>query len=250
MDFANVRNPQLKLTVTSPRSAWQLFPAAASSITATGKLQASIDGPLHSAAMTGATEITSLNLPRVPDVAPLWPGAPLEAPRLVGIPVGIWSGWHLNFTVRSSQAPTLNLPGAIANIEAQLSGTVAQPVLSGHVQFAGLPGRIGPRSVAIAQADFDFSAGRPRDPSLTLRALGSAYDQPFTVHAAGPLSHLVRFIETEPPLSEDLVRAELSGNGLPVTFMLLAPVAQAAAIEVFAWAPVNVAAPAAATEPQ
>ena len=244
VDFTNIRNPQLKLSATAPRSAWQLFPASASGAMAIGKMQASIEGPLRSGVVTGAVEITSLELPPRIDLTALILGTATAAPAVVAVPSGIWNDWRVDLAVRHPQAPTLNVPGAAAKLELQLTGTVDAPALSGRLSLLAWPGAIGPVAVTINEADVTFGAATPRDPSITLTATGAVHDVPFTAHAAGPLSHLVRFFAFDAPLTEPLLRAELAGQTAPSAFTLLAPIAQAAALEVFAWAPFDAAAPA------
>ncbi len=244
VDFTKIRDPQLKVAVTTSRAAWQLFPGIPNRILASGKMQATIDGPFRSASVAGTVDLAGLEVSSPINLAPLVLGAALKAPPFVRIPAGVWNGWRLDLAARSPQGIALNLPGATTTIETRITGTIGDPVISGHVALAGASATIGPRTVSITQADFDFDARSPRDPSIALRATGSVYEAPFAVHAAGPLSHLVRFFEVTQPLSEELLRADFAGASPAPAFTLLAPIAQAAAIDVFAWAPFDDANPA------
>ncbi len=62
----------------------------------------------------------------------------------------------------------------------------------------------------IEEGNVTFREGFPDDPSLDIRADGRLVDCDIIAQAAGPLSHCLRFLECDPPLTPDKLRAWLA----------------------------------------
>jgi hypothetical protein len=244
VDFTNLRDPLLKLAASSARSSVALFPAAGNhpaALHATTSLTLKIDGPGSAPLVTGEARLIGLEAaPSPPDLAPVVLGNDsLAMPDVVDFPAGPWNAWRLDIACKS--APGLML-GKVAQVNAnlRLTGTAADPALLGLAGIGAEAARVGTTPVTIDAAEFEFRDGFPHNPSLTLRAHGSLLGGSFEVQAAGPLSRLVRFFICDPPLTEEMLRAQLSG--VPPFFQpqvsLLAPAAQASGVGVYDWAPI------------
>ncbi|MEA3209572.1 MAG: translocation and assembly module TamB [Chthoniobacter sp.] len=259
VDFTNLRDPALKLSVLSDSTVWDLFRvgpvevapvlAGARTITigdgggvsVTAALALEITGPGSSARVAGKASVRALALETQPDLTPVLLGRdPAALTQIFKIPAAPWSGW--TFAVAGSTAGPLRVgaPAGTLVAEVWLTGTGLDPVLEGTARFEGLAAQVAQTSMRIEEAILDFRADAPRDPALSLKASGVVLGEPFQFHAAGPLSHLLRFIVCAPPLTDAVVRAQLTSVPADANpaLTLLVPVALAGGIEVFAWAPI------------
>jgi hypothetical protein len=239
VDFRTFREPALKLTLTSAKSDLTFFPGA-SAVSAAAQLALVITGPGRSAVVSGDARLISLGAAPLPDLAPTLFGA-AELPAPLAFPPGLWNAWPVDVAVKSTQS----LPFGSATVSADLrvTGTVAEPALLGAARLAGQPARIGQTAVVIDEAALEFRAGAPRDPSLALQATGSLFGESFAVLTAGPLSRLMHFFKCDPPLTSELLNAQLADAGGPFQpeIALLIPAAQASGAEVFEWVPIAIA---------
>ena len=241
VDFKNVRDPLLHLALTSARTECELFPASGR-IRAEAALSLTIDGPSGAAKVGGEAKLLSLH-PPVLDLAPiLLNDAPVQATDLFEAPRAAWNAWRLDLACTFATPLPIGADTAgTASGNLRLLGTVADPALSGVARFGGLPARIGDVPVKIDEAALEFRDSAPRDPSATLRVSGSALGTPFSAQAAGPLSHLIRTFDCEPPLDPASLRAFLRGSpsALDGQFSLLTPAAQVSGVAVYSWAPID-----------
>lgn len=238
VDFTNLRDPALKLALTSARSE---VPSG-SGLRMSAALTLGINGPGSAPLVTGEARLISLDAVPAPDLGPLLFGTEgVEMADVIDFPAGPWNGWSFDVACHSTAPLMLGRTAATASAELRLSGTAGDPVLVGSARILGLAGRIGQTPVTINEAAFDFRAGAPRDPSITLAATGSVLGETFTAHAVGPLSRLARFFVANPPLTDELLRAQfISGATIfQPQISLLSPAAQAGGVEVYAWAPID-----------
>lgn len=238
VDFTNFRDPLLKLALASARSEIN----GGSGLYAAVALSLGISGVSSAPSFTGEAKLLSLAAAPGPDLAPLLLGeAPVEVDEVLDFPVGPWGGWNLDVVCRSEAPLPLGRTAATVSADLRVGGTVGDPVLVGAVRFAGLTGRIDATPVKIDEAAFEFRAGLPRDPSLTLAATGSVLGETFAAHAVGPLSRLARYFVATPPLTDEMLRAQLSSGAaiFQPKMSLLSPAAQAAGVEVYDWAPIE-----------
>ncbi|MGB8167373.1 MAG: hypothetical protein WCF18_07760 [Chthoniobacteraceae bacterium] len=241
VDFTNLRDPLLKLTLTSERSEMVIFPAAIG-VRLGAALALGIDGPSTSPVVTGEARLISMGSAPEPDLAPLLLGsAAISLPAALDFPSGPWNTWRFDIACRSAAPLLLGKTAATFGADLRLTGNANDPVLVGTARVSGAPARIGQTPVTINEALFDFRVGAPRDPSLTLNATGAILGETFTANAVGPLSRMVRFFVSEPPLTDELLRAQLVAGG-PIfqpEISLLVPAAQAGHAEVYVWTPID-----------
>ncbi|HYR59193.1 MAG TPA: hypothetical protein VEO95_11205, partial [Chthoniobacteraceae bacterium] len=239
VDFTNVRDPLLKLALTSARSELELFPAAASSaggIKAAAALALAIDGPSSAPTVTGDATLVSLRAAMATDLAPVLLGdSPVQIPDAFELPAGAWNAWRFDLAWHSAEPLPLGTGAASASADLRLRGTAADPELIGMARIVSQPARIGDTPATIDEATFEFRAGAAHDPSLTLRASGAVLGEPFVAEAAGPLSRLMRFFICDPPLTPESLRAQLRGKATAIEphVSLLAPAAQAGGVEIY-----------------
>ena len=266
IDFTNLRDPLLKLAATSARSELALFPRPekhAPGLRAALALTLAINGPGSSPLVSGEARMLALDpVPTsilTPDLTAVMLGsAPLELPDVVDFPSGPWNAWRFNIACPPA-AVALGTTTTLVRADVRLVGTIADPALLGTVHIGGatafvgeqretvktsghyLFARIGSTLVSLGDAVLEFREGAPHDPSLTLKAAGFILGESFVAEAAGPLSRLIRFFVCDPPLTDELLRAQF-GDGSPIFqphISVLSPAAQLGGVEVFEWAPID-----------
>ncbi len=240
VDFTNLRDPLLKLALTSARSEVVLFPATAG-LRSAESLRLAIDGPASAAVIAGEAGLLAVAAVPAPDLAAiLLGGEPFQISDLVELPPGLWSAWRFDVACRSAQPLSLGAGPATVSADVRLTGTAIDPVPVGKVQVTAQPARIGRNAALIEDATFEFREGAAHDPSLTLRATSALFGEPFTAQVAGPLSRLMRTFVIAPPLNDELLRGQLAA-ALPLfqpEVALLTPAAQMAGVEVYVWQPI------------
>ncbi len=242
IDFTNLRDPLLKLSASSARTELTLLPHHVPAARAGVGLKLEIIGPVSAPLVTGEAALLSLDARLSPNLAPLLSGeAIVHLPELLDFPAGPWNGWRFDIACRTPAPLALGKTTATVSTDLRLTGTASDPALVGTARVAGAPAWIDQTPVTVADAVFDFRANAPLDPSLLLTARGSVLGEPFTAHAVGPLSRLVRFFVCEPPLTDALLRAQLvTGTAIfQPEITLLAPALQAGPVEIYVWAPID-----------
>jgi hypothetical protein len=254
IDLANVRDPALKLALTSARSEFGVFSSAASAlgpIRAGVALKLDLTGPGSNAVVSGEARVLTLNASFDPDLSPVLLGnSVLQAPAMLDLPDGPWGKWRLDVGFKTEAPLTLGDGAASASADLRFIGTADAVVPVGSAQVYAKPARIRQAAVTVEEAVVDFRDGFASEPSLTLQVSSSVFGTPFSIQVSGPLGHLVRFFDTEPPLDEEILRKELGTTGAAMfepRVRMLSPAAQAAAVDVYDWSKID-GTPAAAPE--
>ena len=236
VDFTNLRDPNLKLDVSTAKSLVKFFPegVTATALTAAAKLQ--INGPMSAATVSGDAQVSSLSMDAVPDSASfsLFTGAagnPL--PTILVFAEKPWSDWKFDVALHSASTPVAfnpnsqwgRLAGLTVDTDVRLLGSGKSPFLTGAVTLhQSQPqadvlsslnkGRNG--DPLQASGTIEFRETQPADPSINLKvsgfAAGPAGLESFSAYAVGTLQHPMHFFAFNPPLSEKIVLAALNGN--------------------------------------
>jgi len=242
IDFANLRDPNLRLTLTSQASAIGLFanvprePSVFLPVTVTMALQLTMNGPASAGKVEGDAQVSllkfggalDLGFYLTPNVSGVLPGDDGEWPRPFGIPSNPWSAWSLeihclaapNARVLGSwraensgaPAPAATLGAASADMDLRLQGMAADPAFVGSLRVWELPARCGAEDVVIEEGVWDFRSGAPRDPSMTLRIGGYALGEPFMADVVSVGGQSLRSFEGELALNDRLIQGALRGE--------------------------------------
>ncbi|MDB6149484.1 MAG: hypothetical protein JWQ44_932 [Chthoniobacter sp.] len=220
IDFANLRDPALKLAMSSDRTELKLFPGSAYEVNGATQLALEIEGPLSTGNVRGVASLLAASGWSTPDLAPvITEGRPLDLPPLFTVPTPPWSRWTVEVAARTAEPMPVFGEGMTMTADVQIAGPLERPALTGGVTFAnrsdhsGLPpvliSPLADTNVWIELAQIDL---RPAGASFTLRGSGNILEEPFTLHVVGSGEHSLRFIECDPPLTPELVWQHLRGE--------------------------------------
>lgn len=250
MEWVDSKAPQLHLRSESRNAKLPLFGRPDCALTSA--LTLGIDGPIATATVRGQARIISMDLGAQPEIGWLWQTDPLSLPPLLANPGAPWSGWQLDIKGDTDTAVVLTKNRGATDIHVHLSGTLDAPILIGSVKITGANARAHQQLLTVENATIAFLPGSSLNPSIDLKATGLLLGRPFQADCFGPLNHLVRWFNPEPPLNIELVwnamtlNLPLAGSSLdavpPLSIRLPAalwPVAEAQA------SPVNPVSPAA-----
>ncbi len=280
IDFATIRDPSLHLTLNSAHFQVPLFtkpdtanppsatndkelwadiaasvPLSASIVqikdltNATGlqtdsALTAEISGPTSSAVVQGKATLTAI--PLFGGLYPkqfLFGTSSYRLPPLFAWRSLPWRNWK--FAIDCTSAEPVPLPGGNGTVQPRdlkLVGTGATPALVGAVDLKDIP-----VSTKVGQFTIDegssitFREGLSDTPSVSIQATGRLLDRDVIAYALGPISHLVRFVDTETPLTPERFRKELesptAASLSPTTIvdLLHLPARPAGETPVFEW---------------
>ena len=267
VDFTNLRDPTLKLEVASVKSDVTVFgrEEPASIATTAAKLQ--IAGPASSATVSGEAQVSSLEL----SAEAMEMGSALFLDeRTESLPVAFvltespWNAWKYDVSVSSAPPATIRAKGPMLSaviptfdINLHLAGSGHDPVLTGDATLRGLAIPVGATTLRLEEATISFREGFAHDPSISAQAGGVALREKFSIYATGTLQHPMRFFLFDPPLTEKIIRAEISGDrptdleAESSRFGLLVPAEFYDGVEVVDWAviPTPAAEPAAPAAP-
>ncbi|MDR3401204.1 MAG: translocation/assembly module TamB domain-containing protein [Chthoniobacter sp.] len=242
VDFANIRDPNLNLEVTSTKSSFNVFGSGSPnvSIDVSGKLQ--ITGATSRPTVSGDMQIASLNANFALEAAGrslLTGSAGNEVPPVFTLADKPWSDWKFDLSLHSASAPvTYNssqplLPSqgsrvahpVVADTDLHLRGSGGAPSLTGSVTFHSGPipvdvvGRLTDVRNGFpltAEATIEFRDGQPQDPSINLKYSGSVagcdHRENYAAYATGTLEHPMHFFIFDPPLTEKVILADLMGR--------------------------------------
>ena len=222
MDFTNLRDPALKLAVTSEKSEVRMFGAVALS----ASLKLGVTGPVSGATVSGDAQVlkAAAGPPAGDDSAALVDfivrDPAHDLPPVLEIGASVWNSWRLDIRCRAARAPAI-LPSNAGTLDAdlRLTGPAAEPKIAGTAGFLAAP--VAPAvslvtyptsQLQAATATVTFREGFSRDPSIEIRAVGSAFGEPVALHSSGTFRHPIRVWVWHPPLTEKAVRAALSGQ--------------------------------------
>lgn len=236
VDFTNLRDPNLKLEVTTQKSTVKFFPESPSAITASAIAKLQISGPMSAATVSGDAQISSLGMNSIPESAILalftgGVGSPLPAAFTLGEKP--WSEWKFDIALRSASTPVNfaaeilqpSLIGLSVDTDLHLQGAGKAPYLTGSATFhhkspAGDNSifnssnhlRVG--NPLAASGTMEFREGQSSDPSINFKIEGSTLTyagyQPFAAYAVGTLARPMHFFIFDPPLTESIIRAALN----------------------------------------
>jgi hypothetical protein len=282
VDFANLRDPNLQLTLTSQASSISLFanipkePSIFLPVTATAAFQLKMNGPASAGKLEGEAQVSllkfggslDLGFYLTPQVSAA-PGDRGEWPRPFGIPSNPWSAWTLD--IHSQAAPNARVVGnwrpensgtpagaAPLAMDLRLQGAASDPALTGSLRVQGLPAHCGVEGVIIKDGTWEFRPGNPREPSMTLQIDGSALGEPFTENVINVGRQSLHSFEGGLALNEKLIQSVLDkeirrvwiniGDG---TLSLEVPPIWSEAANTYKWPaiPDSAAAPTPATPP-
>ena len=213
IDFTNLRDPSLQLAVTSAKSRLRLFATADGGDLATETaLALQLTGPLSAASVGGTAKVSTAAFGG-------FDGAALEhflAGDLAGElppPLALhgtpWNAWRFDVHGTANEVPLLD---QTMSADVRLTGTGAEPALAGRVEFTALG---SPRTtgaiIHLQQASLDFRDGFPTRPVISAQASGTVSSEPFTIYVTGLLPHPMCVFVCQTPLTENAVRAAISG---------------------------------------
>ncbi len=214
VNFTNLRDPALKLAVTSAKSRLHLFPMAdgGGGLEADTTLALQVTGPLSGALVNGVLKVTDVSV----DGWDLeqWDRAlvgdlELELPPVFALPAKPWSQWRFDVRATSSEAGRQNV---MLTADLRLTGSGAAPALVGRAEFIpvsshGLPALTD--DFRTTQVRFDFRDGFPSNPSVSADATGTISTEPFAIYVAGTLRQRMLIFSFHPPLTEKVIRTAL-----------------------------------------
>jgi hypothetical protein len=266
--FANLRDPALQLEITTAKTDLTIFEQDQSASRTRVSARLKINGPCSSTTLSGEAQILSLELGAEPVTAPpnfgRWffdEAAPM-LPAIFNLAAAPWDVWQFDLTVRTNQPAPLRWLGAASVVPPVTGGTIeadlhllgsgATPVLIGDATLRGLPILLGNTPLKLDEAVISFRDGFPHDPSVSAQASGTILGERFSAYFAGTPQHPMRFLVFAPPLTEDVVRAELADAELTlpqdwrVPFGLRVPPQFFEGVEIADWAaiPTTTAEPA------
>ncbi|MDB6153606.1 MAG: hypothetical protein JWL90_2059 [Chthoniobacteraceae bacterium] len=269
----NAREPQLHLQLTSANSSLPLFDSGETaqpiSFGTDGAIQRprhllldtaldlKIEGTTRAATLQGEARIHKVDLAAVLNLNSLWKSDAIPAPGLppifafTGTP---WSAWQLNINCQTeAPLPLADNPGSV-DVKTRVTGTCAEPQLEGTVEFEKVLSNPSPfwtvadptdqeqRWLMVENATLVFQPDRSRNPTVDLHASGAISGESFDAYVVGPVTHLVHFFATQPPLTDALVQQLLAGeqaDDSADSITLAAPALFTRDIQVFEWAPIE-----------
>jgi hypothetical protein len=252
INLQNIRMPVLDLALQSERATLPLFCGddQQSEAEVSVALQLNIRGAANAARVDGTARILAADLHGPLNLTGVWDGNPPGAlPRMLSMAASPWKTWR--FDVSCATQGVVPLPDSGGNLTAQLrlAGDGASPEFIGSVRLTGVPAIAADTPLDTELFAVTFRETLPANPTIELAARGTLFEQPFTAHATGPLSHLIRFVVASPPLTSELVRGTLSREKPGATpymprlsFRMAAPIA--VSVPLFEWAEIPAPPPA------
>jgi len=258
IDFTNLRDPSLKLGVTSAKSRLRLFPAADGTGLATElALALQLAGPLSAGKISGDAKILAITPPG--SHAEPWPQLLLEdwpggLPPVLTFASAPWNAWQTEIRV---SAEKVKIGSQALSADLQLAGPGATLALVGRASLRSSPRH---NFQLLHQATLDFHEAFTASPVISAEASGTVSGEPFALFLTGTLQHPIRVFACHPPLTEKAIRQSLSGVTAAryfsgeSRFSLLVPAELREGIDLAAWSgilaePAPAAPPAAETPP-
>lgn len=253
--FKSPLNPQLDLTLKCAQLRVPLF--SLDGVEVTAAFGGTISGPGNSPVIRGDAVLQTANLGDAKsgawhfdpalrsravarggfDATWLWDDAPEgDLPPPFKWTAAPWNAWRFDIGVRNREQSPLGA-GGISRVDLRLTGTGAEPILDGAVQFESLPLLTGDCALLAESGTLEWRAGNA---IIDARASGWIFDEPFVAHVVGPLARPARFFEFAAPLSVDLIRTKLSASqttrpSQPPRISLLVPAPLMADTDIYEW---------------
>lgn len=243
IDFTNLRDPALKLSMQSSQLRVPLFQGSGEVGLVPSELTISFDGQAEgvssAATFRGAAKVqaakfdhqTLLLAPaRTAETTPL----PLHEPPVLAWRASPWASWRFEVSCQNdSEAPAI---AGMPALDLQLSGNGAQPVLNGYVQLKDKPLANG---LTVSDGTVSW---RNNLAYVDVRTTGRLLDQEFAAHFAGLLRSPLVFFEYEAPLTEETLRHAFADPFLTLgeftsklPFTLIVPAALIGNVELHHW---------------
>ncbi len=267
--FASLRDPLLKLAVSSKSTGMRPFfePGQKRKLDLRAALNLQITGPASAATVAGDAQIIEASFSdgnalapmpfSQPYFQPLFTALnelPFDPPPLFALTSAPWSDWRWNVRCQAREVRFLGVDRMQGDV--LLNGNGAAPMLSGRVDLWTHSG------AENCEATIEFRDGFPQSPSISAKVSGtalggSAFAAPYAIYITGSPQHPIRYFACAPPLTEKIIRAELSGESAAgflsgeIRFSLLVPAELREGVEISEWpeikaqpAPADGAAPA------
>ncbi len=224
MDFTNLRDPSLKLAMSSKSTGLRPFfePGQKRKLDLRAALNLQITGPASAATVAGDALIIEASfgdgtaLAPVPFSQPYFQPLftalnelPFDPPPPFALTFAPWSDWRWNVRCQARELRFLGVERLQGDVF--VNGNGAAPTLSGRVDLWAHS------STENCEATLEFREGFPRSPSISAKVsgtalAGTAFAAPFTIYITGPPQHPIRVVACAPPLTEKIIRAEFSGE--------------------------------------
>jgi len=249
IDFSTIRDPALHLKLESEHFQAPLFKPESQSVSRGIQVQAAlaveIAGPASAANVQGNATVTAIqysannpllnvvdnfaDLPQPDFFSLVFGSTGFHLPPLFTWRSLPWRNWKFAIDCNSSQPLNLPRQGTLEPRELKLTGTGAAPALIGTVSAENIiltepissvatfdPALVpsGRYPFVMEEATVVFRDGFPNDPSVSIRATGNVFDCGVIAYVTGPLSHPIRFLDCEPPLTPEKLRSELQASPL------------------------------------
>ncbi len=244
IDFKNVRDPALQISIASDRMRLPVFQGAVDCDVA---LDLSVAGPWSGALVAGTARPLLLSDGRLKDwdLSSLWleSPAPQLPPAFAPAPAP-FASWRFDIACRAAQPLPLAQRGSQVLIDGRIAGSGAAPLWIGNVSFSHVATRAGDTPLDVEEAALTFRENDPHHPTLALACRGAVFGKTFAARLTGPLSQLLREIDCTPPLTARVIRGLLSGRDTEreaseSRFSLRAPAILSGGAEVFDWRPIG-----------
>ncbi|HEX8312553.1 MAG TPA: hypothetical protein VF614_14620 [Chthoniobacteraceae bacterium] len=221
LGFENLRNLVLDLAVTSEAANIPVFRAAPTtasghpnSLILTAALNLQVKGPASAAAVTGTATINGAAFQHSLDFGGLWNATePNRLPPVFTLAEDPWARWQFDLTCRTAE-PAKVASGGTLTTDLRLAGPGSAVAVSGTAAFAELDMRVHSAPVK-ATGMLKIPAEQPYLAHLDAAARGTVFGEPYVLAATGAFSHPLRTITAEPPLTPELVQAELALPSAP-----------------------------------
>ncbi|MEO8353056.1 MAG: hypothetical protein ABI680_15100, partial [Chthoniobacteraceae bacterium] len=163
----------------------------------------------------------------LPNLARLWRSdSRIEMPPPFQFSDERFRDWRLSIVCATDPPDGLREGTHFARVAGTLAGTSRRPVFVGEAEFEDVDVSSGEAVISADANDpeddvgaihvrrvlLTFSAYRPRYPSVLLEVRGSYLETPYSAMAIGPLDHLIRVYESNPPMTDGSVRDLLAGT--------------------------------------
>jgi hypothetical protein len=198
----------------------------------------------------GTAAPLSLQVGAAPDIGRLWDESTVVSlPTSFSFTAKPWANWTFDVQCQSSSPVSMTSNSGTFSANLAVLGAADSPALDGELRFSQVSARaeigrlfkasrekdskgavfvasekspwwmpllttteaIVRPSLSISAAVVKFAKGDSAHPSVDLRGVGSVSGWTFAIGATGPLNHLIRTYEGQPPLTDMAVRQIFTG---------------------------------------
>ncbi len=210
--------PQIALRVACDNATWMApeglkFPIAShqggspmplSGVSAKGRAEWIVSGPLASPLLKGEVLVKSIVFGGVPDLRLFWREAAPEPFMVRGTENAWMREWKLSLHVSGGDGATVEGTTGAAHVQIQAGGTVGSPDWQGEVRLA-LRGVAAGQVLDAEPLVLKLVPGQAL-PEVEIRAHGVLGESAFRANASGSLGHAVREYQADLPLTPETVR--------------------------------------------